>query len=198
MVRTPQFRRLLLLGLLGLPGVTEAVRVLPGSPLTPTPFTPAPAAVHMPTTEPTRWSPPTFELLVTVRTLLDVTRQDAQVLAPAAPALRPVLERLSRQATLSPAEASAAVQALDRALSGPQRAQVRAVRLKLEQRVNLQLASSRLARGEGFPDAVTFRLAFLVPGGQATVAAVRRDAQLNPFLQGVPASTLRTLLQNLR
>ncbi len=196
MPRTLQFRQLLLLGALGLPGVTGAVRVLPGSPLTPAPFTPAPAAVPM--TEPTRWSPPTFELLVMVRTLLDVTRQDAQVLTPAAPALRPVLERLTRQATLSPAEASAAVQALDRALNGPQRAQVRATRLKLEQRVNLQLSSSRLARGEGFPDAVTHRLAFLVPGGQATVAAVRRDAQLNPFLQGGPASTLRALLQNLR
>ncbi len=196
MPRTPQFRQLLLLGALGLPGVTGAVRVLPGSPLTPAPFSPAPAAAPM--TEPTRWSPPTFELLVMVRTLLDVTRQDAQVLTPAAPTLRPVLERLTRQATLSPAEASAAVQALDRALSGPQRAQVRATRLKLEQRVNLQLSSSRLARGEGFPDAVTYRLAFLVPGGQATVAAVRRDAQLNPFLHGVPASALRTLLQNLR
>ncbi len=196
MPRTLQFRQLLLLGALGLPGVTGAVRVLPGSPLTPAPFTPAPAAVPM--TEPTRWSPPTFELLVMVRTLLDVTRQDAQVLTSAAPTLRPVLERLTRQATLSPAEASAAVQALERALSGPQRAQVRATRLKLEQRVNLQLSSSRLARGEGFPDAVNFRLAFLVPGGQATVAAVRRDAQLNPFLQGGPASTLRTLLQNLR
>lgn len=196
MPRTPQFRQLLLLGALGLTGVTGAVRVLPGSPLTPAPFTPAPAAVPM--TEPTHWSSPTFELLVMIRTLLDVTRQDAQVLTPAAPALRPMLERLTRQATLSPAEASAAVHALERALNGPQRAQVRATRLKLEQRVNLQLSSSRLARGEGFPDAVTYRLAFLVPGGQATVAAVRRDAQLNPFLHGVPASTLRALLQNLR
>lgn len=194
--KRPLPRHVMTLTLLALLTAAGAIRVLPGSPLSPAP----PQGIRtdaMP--EPTSWEPPTFELLVTVRALADLTQRGGQVLpATTSAQLARILERLGQQPRLTADQAEATLDAIARALGASGQQQLREARLRLEERAHMQLASSRYARGEDLPDMATFRLALLIPGGQATVFAVNRDPGLNPFRQGVPANTLKKLLLTLK
>ncbi|MFC4638788.1 hypothetical protein [Deinococcus hohokamensis] len=178
-------------------GAASAIRVLPGSPLGPG-RPPAAQPVPASPATPSRWENPTVELLITVRALLDLSRRDPQALNGSAVQVARVLDPLGRQRTLSSAQATAILEATDRALGGAGQRALAEARQRLEQRVQMELASSRYARGEDTPGMATFRLALLVPGGQGTVAALARDATFNPFRQGVPSSTLRALLVTLK
>ncbi|MFC4426466.1 hypothetical protein ACFOZ9_09595 [Deinococcus navajonensis] len=172
--------------------------MLPGSPLGPArPQATSPAPVSPP--EPGHWENPTFELLITVRVLLELNQENRQALSgPVAVQLLRALEPLTRQRTLSAVQAAAVLDSINRALGSRGTRNLREARVRLEQRVQMELASSRYARGEDTPGIATFRLALLVPGGQGTVEAVSRHLSFNPFLQGVPASALRALLLNLK
>lgn len=176
---------------------SSAVRVLPGSPFAPGTPPRTAGTTPMPSTPSTvsTWQDARFELLISVRALTDVLQQDRRSLdAAQRQAAQQALRPLTEQATLDTTQARTRQGVLEAALgrAGVQRMQE--ARLKLEQRAHLQLSSSRYARGEEFPDMATYRLALLVPGGQATVRAMQNDASKNPFLQGVPATALKKLL----
>ncbi|WP_019586502.1 hypothetical protein [Deinococcus apachensis] len=189
-------RHVMTLTLLALLTGAAATRVLPGSPLGPVPSQPVRTGA---VPEPTSWEPPTFELLVTVRALAELAQRDVRVFTAASSAqLTRVLEPLERQRRLTPAQAEATLDAIARALGSSGQRQLQEARVRLDTQVHMQLASSRYARGDDVLDMATFRLALLVPGGQATVAAVNRDPEFNPFLRGAPAATLKKLMLSLR
>ena len=175
-----------------------AIKVGPGSPLSPHTIPSQAAPQPMPETvssSQTKWDNPTFELLVTVSALRDAARLSSFDVARPTDLSRELV-RLRSLPALTPA-AQASLAALHAALGPSGERQLAAARAQLERRAALQLASSRLARDEGLPDRVFYRLAFQVPGGQATVQAVLGGQDFNPFRQGLPASVLKLLEDKL-
>ena len=183
-----------LLGLLALSGAF-AIKVGPGSPLSPRSIPPQTApqsAEEAAAPAQPKWDHPTFELLVTVSALREASRRnDFGVARPAE--LRRELARLRTLPALTPATAQASLAALHAALGPTGERQLADARALLERRAALRLASSRLARDEGMPDRAFYRLAFQVPGGQGTVQAVLDGHDFNPFRQGLPASVLKLI-----
>ena len=176
-----------------------AIKVGPGSPLSPHTIPSQAAPQPMPETvssSQTKWDNPTFELLVTVSALRDAARLSSFDVARPTDLSRELV-RLRSLPALTPAAAQASLAALHAALGPSGERQLAAARAQLERRAALQLASSRLARDEGLPDRVFYRLAFQVPGGQATVQAVLDGQDFNPFRQGLPASVLKLLEDKL-
>lgn len=182
-----------LLGFLALSGAL-AIKVGPGSPLSPRsiPAQTTPQAAPAPSADRSEWDHPTFELLVTVSALRDAARRNGFSVADPAQLGR-AFARLRSLPVLTPADAGASLTALHAALGPVGERQLADARALLERRAALQLSSSRLARDEGLPDRAFYRLAFQVPGGQATVQAVLDGQNFNPFRQGLPASVLKLI-----
>ncbi|UQN09380.1 hypothetical protein [Deinococcus sp. QL22] len=146
----------------------------------------------------TRWQPSIFELLVTVGALAELLRPTSAVpMIEDRAALTKVLSDLGRFTVLSTARVDHTLNQIQVALGADGQRLLVSGRLRREQQVAQILARSRLVRTEDAPSPEFFRLAFQVPGGQATVAAVQLSPAVNPFLQGLPSSTLQTVLKRL-
>ncbi|WP_295814964.1 hypothetical protein [uncultured Deinococcus sp.] len=87
--------------------------------------------------------------------------------------------------------------ALVNALESSTRQHLQEGRAQLERRAHMILLSSRVVRGENMPVVADIRLSFMVPGGQSTIAAVRRTPLDNPFRTGIPAALLNRLIVRL-
>lgn len=175
-------------------GYGLATKVLPGSPLAPTTPRLRPEATTIPAYS------AKLELLLDVRALYEMGRASGPVpklQVAQASGLRTALQALLNAPELDSPRAETLQQALRQALGEAGRASLLATRAQMEKRASMALASSRVARDEGLPTVAELRLAFMVPGGQATVRALGASALWNPFRQGVPAVTVRGVLTAL-